>query len=76
MMGPASGETPVNAIRPGTLANLSHFLGETVRYVVTTDSGCGLLARMPASRARLDLQSLRLGRRLRAMRGLDDRGGG
>ncbi|BDY29927.1 ABC transporter ATP-binding protein [Mycolicibacterium mageritense] len=55
-VGPASGETPVNAI-DGTLANIS-FLGETVQYVVTTDSGSELLARMPAGRAReLDLHT-------------------
>jgi spermidine/putrescine transport system ATP-binding protein len=55
-VGPAVGETPINAV-DGTLANIS-FLGETVQYVVTTESGLELLSRMPAGTARpLDLNS-------------------
>ncbi len=55
-VGSVIGETPINAV-DGTLANLS-FLGETVQYVVTTDSGVELLSRMPAAAARsLDLNS-------------------
>jgi spermidine/putrescine transport system ATP-binding protein len=55
-VGPVAGQTPINAV-DGTLANIS-FLGETVQYVVTTDSGLELLARMPAGGAQpLDLHS-------------------
>src|SRR6476620_11246819 len=55
-VSPAVGETPINAV-DGILANVS-FLGETVQYVVKTDSGLELLSRMPAGNAQhLELHS-------------------